>query len=819
MSLLFLDMFGIGFGLRYMNKDEYQTCFGVGVTIIIGCILGVQIFLIGQEVIYKTNPEVIFAERFVASPARFNFTKKTFNLAFGAQFPGNLSQFIDESIYTVSADQIVMLRKYNQSNNQYYQEWEALPIEIHPCTPNDFGVEDSIDYFNKLAGISNMYCLDYDSQNLFIEGNFDQDQFGVIQIQFKKCQGEPYCRNTDEIEQALTNSYIALYANDVIVNPKNKNPFSMISRDMYWSTNPIFPKDASLYFENIYVETDNGIIFKDIDIQKQIQLSYTYEQIIFGESDYFFSMTFRFQKAKETVYHRQYQKIESILAEIGGISKALTMIGFLICVPINQLKLNNKLSNSLFKYSKITNFKNGENQKPKQKIEGQAIIQIVDEQKEQRFKLADEKNKNPHQIQSQKQFEDINQTLNNQTLTHIPQNIGQICKNQILSQKSIKGPQLETKVKSEIFFKEPKQQNIKQKVLNVNQFKAEPLSVTQNQTDITHEKHNQIQFQEMSEFSLFKIGKKTKKIHKNQVQNNQKNPQNQKDLQISKDQFSQKTIEIHKTDEESKEIFNLENFKSQDDDQLQLNWFDYVRYYLWPFGSFAKKKKQIDYSVEKIYQHLDIIYIVKKLLEFEKVKQVLLNEDQRKLIQFFPKPLIDVEEIESEKIQEKKIRQSQKQMQKVKQKKKINLLHDLQIDENQRAQEAFQSLQNIIRQQNLTEVDKKIIEMLDDSIFKNFCSNYELFQQKQNQQEIKSINQQKQLDQDHTQILSNQNINKLESNESQIHKIQNQLENFQNQLDNSEDISFDKKIPNEGIPSQDFISLPQIKMQVMTKSN
>ncbi|KAL4465519.1 hypothetical protein ABPG72_001622 [Tetrahymena utriculariae] len=671
MSFLFLDMFGIGISLRYMNKDKYQTCFGVGVTIIIDCILCVQIFFNGQEVILKTNPDVIYAERFVASPAKFNITSKTFNLAFGAQFPG-----------------------------------------IHPCTSNDFEVENSIDYFNKLAGIQNMYCLDYDSQNLYIEGNFDQDQFGVIQIKFKKCQGQPYCRDSDEIEQVLTNSQKALYSNDVVLDPKNINPFSMIARDLFWSTNPIFPKDATLYFQNIYFESDNRIVFQDLEIQKQIQLSYTYEQ--------------------EKVYHRHYQKLKTILAKIGGIAKALAMIGFIKCVPINQLRLYNKLSNSVFKYPKTSNFKNEENQNPKQKIDEQTIIQVIEVQKEQNSKLGVQRIQSHHQIQTLKQFEDLNQPLYNKKFTQTPQSIGQICKNL----------------------------------------------------------------------------------------NNQKSSQNEKEIQISKDQFSQNNIDIHQRDEYSKQLFNLDNSKSQNNENLQLKWFDYISYYLWPFGSFAKKKNQIDYSVEKIYQHLDIIYIVKKLLEFEKAKQVLLNDDQRKLIQFFPKPLIDVEEIEQEKLQEKKMLQSQKKLQKLKlNQQKINSLNDLQIDENQRAQEAFQSLQNIIRQQNLTKIEQKIIETLNDSIFKNICCNFECLQQRENPQETKLINLQNQLDQDNIFTISNQNINQLDSNQSQIPKIQNQQNDFQSCLSRSQDTSFDKQMPNKGRTAQDFASLMQIKIQVMKKSN
>lgn len=45
---------------------------------------------------------------------------------------------------------------------------------------------------------------------------------------------------------------------------------------------------------------------------------------------------------------------------------------------------------------------------------------------------------------------------------------------------------------------------------------------------------------------------------------------------------------------------------------------------------------------------MDMIYIINKLQEVEKLKQVLLNEDQLRLFDYLPKPVIseDVEKLE-----------------------------------------------------------------------------------------------------------------------------------------------------------------------------
>jgi len=47
------------------------------------------------------------------------------------------------------------------------------------------------------------------------------------------------------------------------VNPKNINPFTTVGRDFYWNASPTFAKDIYMYFRNIYVESDKGILFEE----------------------------------------------------------------------------------------------------------------------------------------------------------------------------------------------------------------------------------------------------------------------------------------------------------------------------------------------------------------------------------------------------------------------------------------------------------------------------------------------------------------------------------------------------------------------------
>ncbi len=48
----------------------------------------------------------------------------------------------------------------------------------------------------------------------------------------------------------------------------------------------------------------------------------------------------------------------------------------------------------------------------------------------------------------------------------------------------------------------------------------------------------------------------------------------------------------------------------------------------------------MDYALEKIAKKMDIIFIIKKLIEIDKLKALLLNESQQKLFDYLPKPTI-----------------------------------------------------------------------------------------------------------------------------------------------------------------------------------
>ncbi|CAD8065137.1 unnamed protein product [Paramecium primaurelia] len=84
-----------------------------------------------------------------------------------------------------------------------------------------------------------------------------------------------------------------------------------------------------------------------------------------------------------------------------------------------------------------------------------------------------------------------------------------------------------------------------------------------------------------------------------------------------------------------RKFFNVATLK------LQFGPFDYLKYL--KCGKKEGKYKQLNYSVSKLEKCLDILFIIDKLQEIDKLKMILLSKEQVQLFEFLPKPLISLD--------------------------------------------------------------------------------------------------------------------------------------------------------------------------------
>ncbi|KAL4512148.1 hypothetical protein ABPG72_005150 [Tetrahymena utriculariae] len=174
--------------------------------------------------------------------------------------------------------------------------------------------------------------------------------------------------------------------------------------------------------------------------------------------------------------------------------------------------------------------------------------------------------------------------------------------------------------------------------------------------------------------------------------------------------------------------------------EFKIRSTEYFKYYLQCFKCFKSDIQTIlNFGTNKIYEFTDICFIVNKLIEVEKLKHLLLNDQQLKLFEYIPKPKITkaiINDYNQAQQNEKQLKEAIKQKQivqldifenkpiQVQDPQQLNILtimNKSQIDKAHDAQQAFNYIYK--NQKKLCKIDKKLILMLDEKHLPLFNSN------------------------------------------------------------------------------------------------
>ena len=165
--------------------------------------------------------------------------------------------------------------------------------------------------------------------------------------------------------------------------------------------------------------------------------------------------------------------------------------------------------------------------------------------------------------------------------------------------------------------------------------------------------------------------------------------------------------------------------------------------------------KQRESAMENIFEYLDISYVLKKVLEIEKLKILLLNEDQYHLFELMPKPLVRKNgtiQLNSNKI---KLKNSE-----ILSPKDIIANNKDHIWQAQMIRDAYD---NINHKKEKNEVDERLLRLIDEDLknfFKETLKNKDFIKQK-----ISKVT-----------VIGNQS--EMESVESEDAKNMNKIENY-----------------------------------------
>jgi hypothetical protein len=139
---------------------------------------------------------------------------------------------------------------------------------------------------------------------------------------------------------------------------------------------------------------------------------------------------------------------------------------------------------------------------------------------------------------------------------------------------------------------------------------------------------------------------------------------------------------------------------------LLLSYSDLVKGKLFKYKKFYTKYRQRKKAIQAINQRLDLSNILNKLSEIDKIKMIILDEDQFSLFDYLPKPVIQTNE---------RINFSYKKERELYFNKRSFLL--LQHEEvDLKTLEAQKAFKNILNKKELSPLDLKLISLLSEEI-------------------------------------------------------------------------------------------------------
>ncbi|KAL4474776.1 hypothetical protein ABPG74_001472 [Tetrahymena malaccensis] len=713
-ALKFIDIYGQNIQLNFKGQNSYKTVFGGILSLAFFILICVACWFFGKELVLKESPQVINSERAVDSPKRI--TMRPDNLIIMMGLANNSSvPFIDPSIFSVRAVQETTVNFTDAKTGTSTKKLIEIEKDIRLCTNEDVGILGVQSFFRQID-ISHFYCFDGYNEDVYMEGDFNTGNFSQIYTYFEKCQNSTQspiiCKPQEVIDQILLYTKLQIYMSDHIVDPSDYLlPFKDRGISLYAITSSLLPQEIELFFTNYYIETDIGLLYKQIETQQSFVFVEQTATPFFSDENVLGRILFRLQKQKENLMQRSYLKFADFLAQMGGFLKTMIVFGSILSAPIAKLYLYKSAVDEIF------------------------------------------------QFQSK-------------------QNVNLVAKNKFKISESVSKNSLPSPLKKTQCQKNEKQKTIKpvtnQKVNQQN----EKINVNCNQ----------------SELQIMNQG-----LFPNQLTAQQNSFQSQKQININKNQASYNMFHdssspnylqfgINRVIERAKDYFQKTH---------QIIKYKFMNYFVHAFFPRAKsmvyKFKLVNEGVSKIQDHLDVMYILNKLLEIDKIKYILLNKDQLKLFEYIPKPVISDETLDIEQdsfesseseifrnqifnqgISENKIQSDVNSFQKIAQKnqsispqfltrnqnqqivtpnnrnniqngigrrkssaaclqKKLYSQFGKKKTEEQIIQQAYRGLQNILHQSKFSKIDEKLVQLIDPNLIPQIQIEQQILEHREDQ--------------------------------------------------------------------------------------
>ncbi|KAL4473117.1 hypothetical protein ABPG72_007347 [Tetrahymena utriculariae] len=237
-------------------------------------------------------------------------------------------------------------------------------------------------------------------------------------------------------------------------------------------------------------------------------------------------------------------------------------------------------------------------------------------------------------------------------------------------------------------------------------------------------------------FQLNEITNETKNEQSQFIQEEQNNDQKQKKIRNPQDtnEFIRQVPDIQRiksnsanqTNKKSK-IKNAIKIFDAFQQTIEFKFFDYFKYFFCSKRRSQKCKKiLLDFSIKKLNQNLDILHILNKMIEIDKLKYLIFDEDQMKLFEFIPKPTIGLNDVEIDTKMEFHSSENNNVIFKKKESNNHNYYFQADKTLEEKAKDAQLSFLKIYQKKQKSKIDERLLNTVDPNMIISSNSNNNL---------------------------------------------------------------------------------------------
>jgi hypothetical protein len=342
-----IDYFAQPVQIFFNGEKKYSTVLGGLVSLIIFCITVALIFNSSTNLFNRTNPLTSMTNTFLRYSPIMNLSDDNHFYA-AYLITSDLKVFSDPSYFSIEINQFILERNDNGSQKVSFLDIQKKNCSLYFQTFLDKSFEKEYNHNSLYMGT----CFDQKSIIKPIGGNFASDYFSNIRYQVKLCHNSTniICKPDQEIREKLRGSFFQFYYFDRNVDPEFfENPFVEYFSKYFILLDPQVSKFVDIYFKNVTVHTDDGLIFKTRDSVSSIVYDYYREQFNTTKSDIILDFYLNSSNNFLT-YSRIYMKIQDLAATIGGLLKAMTFTGYLLTIIFNDHERYEKIFKALFNF-------------------------------------------------------------------------------------------------------------------------------------------------------------------------------------------------------------------------------------------------------------------------------------------------------------------------------------------------------------------------------------------------------------------------------------------------------------------------------------